>query len=134
MPPQNPGDQYNPNNNQAQPNPGQQPYNQYQYQHQQPSPGPGGSATRKKILVIVGGLFGTLFIIAMVGLLFYSMGRSSVPEPEEPTMTTIEESGPQPASRLDIERIQNSIGRDISELSEDADFAGDYYSDSSLGL
>lgn len=84
--------------------------------------------------MIGGGIVGSVFIISMIGLLFYSMGRSSVPEPEEPTMTTIEESGPQPASRLDIERIQNSIGRDISELSEDADFAGDHYSDSSLGL
>lgn len=159
MQPQEPGAQYNPSNPNNSPPPtgtasqpnqppytspvveaptpptsGQQRYYQNQYQQLPPTPKEVAGNKKKKLIIIGGAVTGALFVLSMTGLIFFSVGRSSAPEPGDPIMTSIEKEGPQPASQLDVERIQNSIGQDISGSSEDSDFSTEELSDRSLGL
>ena len=89
---------------------------------------------RKKLLLFGGIGLGAIFLLTITAAVFYSIGASNAPEPEPPITQTIENDGPQPASSLDVQIINNSIGSTLSEVSNEADFPLDDLSDDELGL
>ena len=118
QPPQNPG--------QPQPQPYGSPPN-YQNNNQPDD-------KRKKILLFGGIGLGALIVLTLTAVIFYSIGVGNAPEPEPPITQTIEDDGPLPASSLDVQIINNSIGSALSELRNEADFPLDDLSDDELGL
>jgi hypothetical protein len=79
-----------------------------------------------------------IIVIIVVGLAFlggFNIGRNT--NPSEVTVvqeTFVGAEGPRPASALDVERIVNSIGQDMSSLSEDEDFPLTDLTNRNLGL
>jgi hypothetical protein len=79
-----------------------------------------------------------LIVVIAVGLAFlggFNIGRNT--QPSELTVvqeTFVGEEGPRPASALDVERIVNSIGQEMSTISEDEDFPLTDLTNRNLGL
>lgn len=79
-----------------------------------------------------------IIVIIIVGLAFlggFNIGRNTNPSEVQIVQETfVGEKGPRPASALDVERIINSIGQEMSSVSEDDDFPLTDLTNRNLGL
>lgn len=135
-----PGGQSNNISQAGMPQPQQPPQNFAQPQTQQYGPPPNFQNNnqpdnkRKKILLFGGIGLGVFTILILTAFIFYLIGAGNAPEPGAPVTQSIEDDGPLPASSLDVEIINNSIGSALSEVRNEADFPLDDLSDDGLGL
>ncbi len=91
--------------------------------------------SKRKLIIIVASALAALVIIVIIVVVVAGGKKPSTPaKPAQDPNENSQSQGPQPATSLGVEQINNSISQDISGLNDDQDYPPTKLDDKTLTL